>query len=181
MIARENLRIRSFKYGKPSAKGAGSDKYPMVWLDDPITGGTARENALNVLQYTANVDILGIPTDDDNVPAVQDAAFITGLGIPERAKQVWKQAGFTISAFSFISLRNYYDDNATGWRFTYTLTAASPVDRCANDYDPDKVFTNDSPLPKFDVDAPDGCAIFSDHAGLPNFSVAPDPKPAPPL
>jgi hypothetical protein len=175
MIARENLRIKSFTYGKPSAKGAGSDKYPMMWLDDPITGGTARENNLGVLQYVGNLDILGIPTGDDDVVNTQGSAFMIGLGIPERAKIIYKDTGITFTGFTFISLRDYYDDKAAGYRFTYTMTAASPVDRCANDYDPTKVFTNVSPLPSFSVDAPDGCAVFSNHPGLPNFSVAPDP------
>lgn len=174
MIARENLRIKSFAYGKQTAKGAGSDMYPLIWLDDPITGGTQVAGNLGTLQYTVNVDILGVPIDDEDVINVQDAAFLTGLGIPERAKVIYKTARLTFMGFQFITVRDYYDDAAAGVRFTYNLSLASPVDRCANDYDPDKVLDNANVLPQFSVDAPDGCAVFSDHVGLPNFSVAPD-------
>lgn len=178
-IAQQNLRIKSFRYGRQAAKGAGSDAYPMMWLDDPISGGVAREGNLGALQYTVNLDVLGIPTDDDDVPIVQAAAFLIALGVPERAKVIYKTAGITFVSFNFISVREYYDDKAAGYRFTYVLSAASPVDRCADDYDPTKVFTNVSPLPSFSTDAPDGCAVFSDHVGLPNFSVAPDAIVAP--
>lgn len=173
MIARENLRIKSFTYGKAYAKGAGSGRYPMIWLDDPIYGQTAAANRYNALTWTTNVDILGVPLNDEDVIAVQNAAFLIGVGIAERAKAINKTTGITIEGFTFTSLRDYYDDKAAGYRFTYTLSQPNPVDRCADDYDPDKVFTNPSPLPSFVVDAPDGCAIFNDHAGLPNFSVAP--------
>lgn len=173
-IARENLRIKSFTYGKGYQKGAGTDRYPLIWLDDPIYGQTAAQNKLNALSWTTNVDILGIPTDDEDVIAVQAAAFLIGVGIAERAKVIYPNAGVTISGFSFTSLRDYYDDKAAGYRFTYNITQANPVDRCADDYDPTKVFSMPSLLPSFVVDNPDGCAIFEGRTGLPNFSVAPD-------
>lgn len=173
MIARENLRIKSFTYGKGYQKGAGTDRYPLIWLDDPIYGQTAAQNQLKTLSWTTNVDILGIPVDDQDVIAVQAAAFLIGVGIPERAKIIYKDAGVTINGFSFTSLRDYYDDKAAGYRFTYNITQANPVDRCADDYDPDKVFTTPSSLPSFAVDSAEGCAIFEGHNGLPNFSVAP--------
>lgn len=173
-IARENLRVRSFTYGKSYAKGAGTDRYPMIWLDDPIYGQTAQANELRALSWTTNVDILGIPDNEDDVVAVQAAAFLTGIGIPERAKVIHRTSGVTINGFSFTSLRDYYDDKAAGYRFTYNMMQANPVDRCADDYDPDKVFTDPTLLPSFAVDFPDGCAIFENRRGLPNFSVAPD-------
>lgn len=174
-IARENLRVKSFTYGKSYAKGAGTDRYPLIWLDDPIYGQTAQQNDYKALTWTTNVDILGIPVDEDDVIAVQAAAFTIGIGIPERAKKIYAAAGITINGFTFTSLRDYYDDKAAGYRFTYNLTQANPVDRCADDYDPAKVFTNPSALPSFAVDHPDGCAIFENRTGLPNFSVDPDP------
>lgn len=172
-IARENLRLKSFAYGKGYQKGAGADRYPMLWLDDPIYGQTAAQNQFNALSWTVNVDILGVPTDEADVIAIQAAAFTIGIGIPERTKVVYKTAGITITGFNFTSLRDYYDDKAAGYRFTYNLTQANPVDRCADDYDPNKVFNDPSPLPAFVVENPDGCAIFADRKGLPNFSVAP--------
>jgi len=173
-LAEQNLRIKSFVYGKGYQKGSGVDRYPMMWLDDPIYGQTAGAGRLNALAWTVNLDILGIPVDNDDVISVQAAAFLVGLGIPERAKVIYKNVGVTVNGFSFTSLRDYYDDKAAGYRFTFNLSQASPVDRCADDYDPDKVFSEPSPLPNFVVDNPDGCAVFSNTVGLPNFSVAPD-------
>lgn len=169
-IARENMRIRSFTYGKAFRKGAGTDRYPMMWLDDPLTGGTATDR-LNVLAWTCNLDILGIPNDDDGIAAVQAECFLIGIGIAEHAKRIYRNTGVTISGFRFTSLSHYYDDGAAGYRFTYTVSQANPVDRCANDYDPGKVLVKPSVLPSFITDNPEGCAVFSDSVGLPNFSV----------
>jgi hypothetical protein len=174
LIARENLRINSFTYGKAYRKGSGTDRYPLLWLDDPIYGQTLALNQFNALSWTVNVDILGIPSNEDDVMAVQAAAFLVGIGIPERAKVIYKTTGVAITGYKFISLRDYYDDKAAGYRFTYTLSIANPVDLCANDYNPDKVFSVPSPLPAFIVDNPQGCATFAGRTGLPDFSVAPD-------
>ena len=40
-----------------------------------------------------------------------------------------------------------------------------------DDFDPDKVFPEREALPCFEVDNPDGCAIFNDKTGLPNFKI----------
>lgn len=168
-MAREHILIRSFKYGRAKGKGAGTDRYPMIWLDDPIYGSASER--LNALVWTVNVDILGIPDSDADVARVQAEAFITGLSIPERSKAVHRQTGISISGFTFTSLSDYYDDNAAGMRFTYTLTQANPVDLCAIYYDPTKQFDLPSALPVFPTDNPEGCAVFTDHVGLPNFST----------
>lgn len=58
-LAREHEVINAFIYGEGREKGAANEAHPLVWLDDPIHG---QSDGDNVLRYTANLDILGIPT-----------------------------------------------------------------------------------------------------------------------
>lgn len=167
-LARQHKLIKGFNYNKSYGKGAGNDSYPLVWLDDPVYGQSLGTNAL---QYTVNVDFLGIPATEAEVPAVQAEAFLVGLSFAEKIKQIRTNTGFSVERFSFLSLRDYYDDNAAGFRFTYAINQANPVDRCAEDFDPDKQFTKIDALPDFKTDNPNGCAVFSDKKGLPNFRV----------
>lgn len=168
-LARQHAKIKGFKYGKPSDKGAGNDKYPLVWVDDPILGRSTGTGA--TLQYTVNVDILGLPANDPDVGEVQGEAFLVGLDFTEKTKRDRPTTGFSLDGFSFITLRQYYDDDAAGIRFTFVINQANPVNRCADDFDPDKQIGAISPLPTFYVDDADGCAVFTDKTGLPNFKV----------
>lgn len=166
-LARQHKQIKGFIYGKSYEKGAANEAHPLLWLDDPIYGQSVNKT----LQYTVNVDILGIPENDEDVLDVQTAAFNAGLAIAEKIKQTRNQTGYSIDGFSFVSLRDYYDNNAAGFRFTYTMVQANPVNRCADDFDPSKQFPKVDALPNFKVENPDGCAIFSDKTGLPNFKI----------
>lgn len=166
-LARQHKQIKGFIYGKSYEKGAANEAHPLLWLDDPIYGQSINQT----LRYTVNIDILGIPENDEEVLDVQTAAFNTGLAIAEKIKQTQDKTGYKINGFSFVSLRDYYDNNTAGFRFTYTMIQANPVDRCADDFDPSKQFPDIKALPDFKVENPDGCAIFSDKAGLPNFKI----------
>lgn len=168
-LAREHKRIRGFYYGKAYNKGAGNAVYPLIWVDDPIAGRSVNQT----LQYIVNVDILGMPANDADIASVQQQALTIGLTIEEKIKQ--DRPGFTPDGISFISVSDYYDDNAAGFRFTFTLKQANPVDRCNDDFDPDKKFSHEKALPDFSTDHPDGCAIFEDKQGLPNFRIR-DPE-----
>lgn len=167
-LARQHKRIKGFMYGKPNAKGAGNDVYPLVWLDDPILGRSLNPG---VLQYTTNIDFLGIPENDAQVAAVQSEAFVVGLSFAERIKQTRNDTGVSIERFSFVTLRDYYDDMAAGYRFTFLLNQANPTDRCAEDFDLEKEIKRPSAYPDFMADNPSGCTVFSGTKGLPNFKT----------
>jgi len=167
-LARQHEKINGFRYGKTSDKGAGTDVYPLTWVDDPISGQSPKDN---VIRYTVNVDILGIPENDNDVLNVQSAAFVVGLSYREQIKKTAMQMGYSVESLSFISLRQYYDDDAAGYRFTYFIIAANPLDRCENNYDPAKQFSQNQPLPDFKTENPSGCAVFNDKGGLPNFTI----------
>lgn len=165
-LARQHKQIKGFRYGKTSDKGAGTDNYPLTWVDDPIQG---QSQADNVLTYIVNVDILGLPENEDDVLAVQTAAFKVGLSYREQLREIQNVTGLRVSSISFISLRQYYDDNAAGYRFTYMVVSSNPLDRCEINYDPNKELSRDNPLPDFKTENPTGCAIFNNKKGLPNF------------
>lgn len=166
-LARQHKQIKGFVYGKGYEKGAANRAHPLLWVDDPLYGQSVNQ----VLQYTVNVDILGIPENDKDVISVQTAAFNVGLTLAEKIKKTQPKTGFSVSGFTFLSLRDYYDDNAAGFRFTYTIVQANPADRCADEFDPQKQFPQVNALPDFEVSHPDGCAVFNDKTGLPNFKI----------
>jgi len=166
-LAREHKRINGFIYGKSYEKGAANEAHPLLWLDDPIYGQTVNQT----VQYTVNVDILGIPVNEEEVSDVQTAAFDVGITIAEKIKQVRSNTGFSITEYSFITLRDYYDNNAAGCRFTYTVIQANPVNKCNEDFDPSKQFPKIEALPVFKVENPEGCAVFNNKTGLPNFKI----------
>lgn len=167
-LARQHKRLKGFTYNKAYRKGAGNSMYPLLWLDDPIAGQAVGDG---VIRWTVNADFLGLPKDADEVPAVQAGAFDAALSLIEQIRKVRATTGVSIEGFNFLSLRDYYDDNAAGYRFTMTLNQANPVNRCLEDFDPAKTFPAMKSLPDFNVDHPDGGAIFSDTKGLPNFKL----------
>jgi hypothetical protein len=167
VLAREHKQINGFLYGKSYEKGAANEAHPLVWMDDPVYGRSVNQT----LSYTCNVDILGIPDKEKNVLEVQEAAFKIGLTFAEQIKSIYPSTGFKIDGFTFISLRDYYDNNAAGYRFTYSIIQANPVNRCNNDFDPSKQFPTVEALPEFKVENPNGCAIFSEKTGLPSFKI----------
>jgi hypothetical protein len=166
-LARQHKKIKGFIYGKGYEKGAGNEFYPLVWVDDPIYGNSDN----NTVQYTVNVDFTDIPVREEDVPRIQNEMIDTGLVFAEKIKQTRSGTGVGLRDFSFLTLRDYYDNNSAGVRFTYTLVGANPVDRCSEDFDPDKEFEKGAALPDFDTDNPNGCAVFNGAPGLPEFSV----------
>jgi hypothetical protein len=166
-LAREHKSIKGFAYNKTYEQGAGNELYPLVWLDDPLY-----LQGYNPVSYTVNVDILDIPRDARDVVRCQTLAMRVGLSFAERIRTTRGGAGVMLQSFNALTLRDYYDNNAAGMRFTYTLQTANPVDRCADDYDPDKQFASLPGLPDFSADSADGCTIQMGGSALPDFSVA---------
>lgn len=164
-LARENKAIKGFIYGRNGAKGAGNEFYPLTHLDDPILG----QSQGDTIRYTCNVDILGIPDGDVSVQEVQAAAFEVGLAYWQKIKDT--RGAFRVESFNFISLSEYYDNDAAGHRFTYSIVSANPIDKCIEYFDPTKQFPTVDALPDFKTDAPDGCAVFNEKGGLPNFKL----------
>lgn len=166
-LSRQHKQIKGFVYGKGYEQGAANEAYPLVWLDDPVYGQSVNK----VLRYTVNVDILGIPENEANVLDVQSSAFLVGLSFVEKIREMQAVTGFGVDGFAFLSLRDYYDNNSAGFRFTYTLTQANPINRCGDFFDPQKEFVRAEAMPEFMVEHPGGCVVFNDKTGLPDFKI----------
>jgi hypothetical protein len=164
-LARQNKAVKGFIYGRNGSKGAGNEFFPLTHLDDPILG----QSSGDTLRYTCNVDILGIPDDDTTVQEVQAATFEVGLSYWQKTKDI--KGAFRMEGFSFITLSEYTDNDAAGHRFTYTVISANPINKCIEYYDPAKQFPTIDALPDFKTDNPEGCAVFSEKGGLPNFKI----------
>lgn len=167
-LARQQLGIRSFHYGRNAAKGVGSELMPLIWLDDPVLFGG--NSATGTGDYTVNLDIIDIPGDGKTVEWVQGACLAAGMALITKIQSL-KQRKFVLSRWTGISLSEYTDNKAAGWRFTFTVTAPMPVNLCADYFDPDKQFPTVENLPDFATDNPEGCAVFNDKPGLPKFSI----------
>lgn len=164
-LARQNKVINGFIYGRQGDKGAGNEFFPLTHLDDPLTG----QSVDTTVRYICNVDILGLVTSDTTVQAVQAAAFEVGLSYWQKIRDL--KGYFRVDGFTFISLSQYTDNDAAGYRFTYTLISPNPIDKCIEYYDPAKQFPTPADFPDFKTDNPDGCAVFSEKGGLPNFKI----------
>lgn len=172
-LAKEHRRVRGFAWARSHNKGSGKDMYPLVWVDDPVMGTSiGLQQRGNGIQYTVNVDFLGLAKNAREKLDVQTEAFYTGLDFFERGKTLYKTHRIRLTAFNFITLSEYYDDNAAGCRFTFTAIGDNVVDRCADNFDPDKhLVDRPSRLPDFLTENPDGCAVFANAVTLPNFKT----------
>ena len=170
-MAREHKAVKGFYFGRAELKGAGTDAYPLVWLNDPISGSNA--NGREILRLNANVDILGIPANEADVARVQHLAFFIGIEFAEQIRRTSKPTGvLNTMTYDWITLSNYTDDKASGVRFTYRLDALNPIDLCADMFDPDKQLDSPAGLPNFKTDNPSGCAVFSKQGVLPDFKLS---------
>ncbi len=164
-LARTITRLAAMIYGRTTRSGAGNEIFPLLWLDDPLLY-SSRSPAVGA--WTLNVDILGIPETEAEIASVQGEAFLTGLSLIERIREL--KGVFAIESYSAVSLSDYYDFKAAGWRFTLIITRATPINLCVEYYDSDKQNHTSKPLPDFATDNPDGCAVFNPSL-LPNFKL----------
>ena len=171
-LARHHIALNAFYYGRAYEKGFGEELHPLLWLDDPITGRSAGPNN-NAISVTVNFDVLGLPKDsknDKDVERIQDAAMYTALSLLEKIGED-PFAALSVAGWTWITLRDYYDNNAAGVRFTVELTAANPAALCDNPFDPDKDFSTGRTLPDFNVDHASGCEVFNDGKVFPDFTL----------
>jgi len=136
--ARQHKLIRSFCYNRTYEIGEGNETHPLFWLEDPVTGC----NQDNIFVNSANFSILFIPECEKDVLRLQNLAFSTGLNIIERIKQD-KDAGIGIMpSWSYLTLRDYYDNNACGCRFSVDFTQLNMQNLCLieEQFDTDKHF-----------------------------------------
>lgn len=147
--ARQHKAIRSFYYNRNYELGAGNEFHPVFWLEDPVMG----RNQQNVFTSTVNFSILFIPEDDTAVAVFQNLAFSIGLNILERIKMDANEPVTVLPTWIYLTLRNYYDNNACGCRFSVDLVQRNMQDLCLieEQFDSEKEFQPDPVLNDFRI------------------------------
>lgn len=156
--ARQHKLIQSFYYNRNYEIGSGNEFHPLLWLEDPITG----HNRSNTFVNTVNFSILFIPKDEKEIATLQNLAFSAGLNILERIKSDHHAAISILPTWSYLTLRNYYDNNACGCRFSVDMTQLNMQNLCLieEQFDIDKDFADSSHLAGFDVSVANNCETF---------------------
>jgi len=142
--ARQHKTIGAFYYNRNYELGSGKETHPLFWLEDPLTG----RNQDNVFTNSVNFSILFLPTTEESVSHMQNLAFSIGLNIIERIKKS-SSSGISIRPdWTYTTLKNYYDNNTCGCRFSVNFTQVNMQDLCliGEQFDEEKQFENDSNL-----------------------------------
>lgn len=165
--ARQHKTIKAFYYNRNYEKGSGKDIYPLFWLEDPLIG----HNKEHAFGSTANFAVLFVPRKEDSIEHLQNMAFSIGLNILERIKADSKADIAIAPNWSYMTLRNYYDDDACGCRFTVNFSQRNMQNLCLieEQFDTNKEFEKSNPLSHFDVDANSKYQIFKNK--LPDFNL----------
>ncbi len=165
--ARQHKTIRAFYYNRSYELGSGKETHPLFWLEDPVTG----RNQDNVFTNSVNFSVLFLPTTEESVSRLQNLAFSIGLNILERIKKN-QSSGISIRPdWTYTTLRNYYDNNACGCRFSVNFTMVNMQNLCLIDeqFDDEKEFENPSVLSGFELPETGNMEIFE--GKLPNFDI----------
>lgn len=156
--AREHKAIKAFYYNRNYELGSGKDKYPLFWLECPING----RNQDNTFSNSVNFSILFTPDKDKSTEELQNLAFSIGLNIIERIKQDRDSEISILPNWNYTTLRNYYDDNATGCRFSVNFTQRNLQNLCLIDeqFEDNGEFSENKPIKDFEVKPANNCEIF---------------------
>lgn len=156
--AREHKTIRSFYYNRNYEIGSGNESHPLLWLEDPITG----RNQGNTFSTSVNFSILHIPTSEKEVAPFQNLAFSIGLNIIERIKHQPNTSVSVQPSWSFLTLRDYYDNNACGCRFSVDLIQLNMQNLCLinEQFDESKELDEENILNDFDIAPAQNCETF---------------------
>ena len=165
--AQQHKTIKAFYYNRNYELGRGNETHPLLWLEDPITG----RNQDNIFTNSVNFSILFLPSTEESVHHLQNLAFSIGLNIIERIKKN-TDYGITIRPdWTYTTLRNYYDNNACGCRFSINFTQVNMQNLCLieDQFGADNQFEDQSPLSDFDIQPANNCEVFVQK--LPDFDI----------
>jgi len=156
--AREHKAIKAFYYNRNYELGSGKDIYPLFWLECPING----RNKDNVFINSINFSILFTPDPEKTIEHLQNLAFSIGLNIIERIKQDRGSEISIIADWNYTTLRDYYDDNAIGCRFSVNFTQRNLQNLCLinEQFDENGEFSENKPIKDFEVKPANNCETF---------------------
>ena len=166
--AQQHKTIKAFYYNRSYEQGTGKETYPLLWLEDPLYG----RNQDNVFINSVSFSVLFLPQSTEMISQMQNLAFSIGLNIIERIKKT-PDCGISIRPdWTYTTLRNYYDDNACGCRFSINFTQVNMQNMCLieEQFSTDKKFDAKTDLlPDFDLQKAEGCEVFAHK--LPDFDI----------
>lgn len=173
-LAKQHKLIRSFEYNNVSKnKGTGEQLYPRFLMEDPIYIDYASTLTGQTL-CTVNFDITCLPHAFSNYDVkqlteeeCQNVCHQIALHIIAKLRAnnlEWdSRNGVEVLSFSFITLRHWGDDDASGVRCTVKLALDNDIQLCDLDehFDSEKEFNLGELLSDINTDDAQGCTDFS--------------------
>lgn len=175
-IAKEHKLVRQFKYDRLSkGAGIGEENHPLVFLEDPIyiQDSTLSDGTLRV---NVNFDVVLTPQAFENynmkqlsVEECQSVAHSIALNFVAKINDIASHyddydeekynTSLRVIRYNFATLRNWYDNNASGVRCSMVISVDNPIEYCDLDehFDPDKEFNLGELLQPIDTDNAQGC------------------------
>ncbi|NDV83960.1 hypothetical protein [Bacteroides sp. 51] len=160
-LSRKHKLIKSFYYDKNYELGEGNEVHPLFWLEEPIYAKNKGSEG-GAFTITANFCILLIPTNDMDVLRCQSLALSAGLNMIEKLKFDEYAELSVLPDWTWVTLSDYYDNNASGIRFTVNLSLKNISNYCllGEHFDDNKEFETKEVLNSFDVNAKSKCETF---------------------
>lgn len=184
-LSKEHKLVRSFIYDRISKKkGTGEQLYPQVFLEDPIYINKSQPLQRQI-PIQVNFDITCLPhafnnynveqlTEEQCQNVCHEIALSFISKIRQDNKNILKDTfqGIEIDEYSFLTLRNWSDDNASGIRCTLNLLVDSDIQLCDIDehFDPEKEFDLGNILKDINTDDPVSCNATFDYK-LPKITL----------
>lgn len=137
--ALKHKAVKQSKYQRRSLINAQNNNRYIQFIieDDPFTQYIKTSNVFTI---TYNIDILGFPTKDYSSLQIQSDCFQIGNEILKKIDKGEMSKYLSVWDYSFLSLSNFTDDNASGQRLTLELVVPNPVNLCTlNDNFDDEV------------------------------------------
>lgn len=189
-IAKEHKLVRQFKYDRLSkGSGIGEENHPLVFLEDPIYVSDSTLNDGSV-RCTVNFDVVMTPQAFENYnrrqltpEECQTVAHSIALNFVAKLRDISNNyenydeneynTSIKVISYSFITLRNWYDNNAAGVRCTMVISVDNPINYCdlEEHFDPDKEFDLNELLQPINTDDAQGCYDVSFDYKLPKFTL----------
>ena len=189
-IAREHKLVRQFKYDRLSkGSGIGEENHPLVFLEDPIYVGDSTLSDGSV-RCTVNFDVVMTPQalENFNVKQLspeecQTIAHSIALNFVAKLKDISTNyeeydeneynTSIKVLSYSFITLRNWYDNNAAGVRCTMVITVDNPISYCdlEEHFDDSKEFDLGELLQPINTEDAAGCSDVVFDYKLPKFTL----------
>lgn len=172
-LAKQHKLIRSFVYDRVSkGMGSGEKNYPQFFLESPIYIDYSSPTTGQTI-CTINFDITCLPQAFSNYDVeqlteeeCQNVCHQIALHIIAKLRSdsldFERRNGIEVLSFSFLTLRNWGDDKASGVRCTLKLAVENDIQLCDLDehFDSEKEFNLGSLLSDIGTDDAYGCTSF---------------------